>query len=179
MKVKNTLERYGAVTMIFHWMMAILIIGLIGLGLYMVELPINLKKLKLYGWHKEYGILVFMLAIMRIIWRFGNPTPLLPNHMKSWEKLAAHGAHYAFYGFMFALPLTGWMMSSATGLPVSFFGLFVLPDLVAANEQWQQLLIEIHKWLGYGLIATIVGHMGAALQHHYYYKDDILRRMLP
>jgi cytochrome b561 len=80
---------------------------------------------------------------------------------------------------MFAMPLTGWLMSSAAGLPVSFFGWFVLPDLVSANEELRVTLVFIHEWLGYALIAAICMHAAAALQHHFYYKDDILRRMFP
>jgi cytochrome b561 len=177
--IKNTTTRFGAIAMLLHWVIALLMIGLIILGLYMVGLPISLHKLKYYGWHKEFGVLVLMLATVRLAWRFTNTTPLLPPQMPKWEQMAAHGMHYVFYVFMFALPITGWMLSSAAGLPVSFFGLFVLPDLISANEQTRHLLTEIHKWLAYGLIAAICGHTGAALQHHFINKDDILRRMLP
>ena len=106
-------------------------IGLIFLGLYMEPLPIHLHKLKLYGWHKEWGILVLLLATLRVLWRFWSPPPPLPMTMPAWQRLAAHSVHFAFYVFMFALPLSGWMISSAAGLPVSFFGIVVLPDLVA------------------------------------------------
>lgn len=179
MQIKNSLSRYGLVTIIMHWLMAVLIIGLIAIGLYMVRLPISLQKLKLFGWHKEYGILALMLVSVRLGWRFANTVPLLPDHMPRLQKIAAHGAHYIFYVLMFAMPLTGWMMSSATGLPVSFFGLFVLPDLVGVNENLRDALIVTHEWLGYALIAVICAHASAALQHHFYYKDDILKRILP
>ncbi len=179
MEFKNSATRFGMIAMLLHWLMALLMIGLIILGLYMVGLPISLQKLKYYGWHKEFGVLVLMLATVRLAWRFTNTTPLLPPQMPKWEQIAAHSMHYFFYIFMFALPITGWMLSSAAGLPVSFFGLFVLPDLILANEQTRHLLTEIHKWLAYGLIAAICGHVGAALQHHFINKDDILRRMLP
>jgi len=177
--LRNSTLRFGAIAILLHWVIALLMIGLIILGLYMVSLPMNLHKLKYYGWHKEFGVLVLMLATVRLAWRFTNTTPLLPPQMPKWEQLAAHGMHYVFYGFMFALPITGWMLSSAAGFPVSFFGLFVLPDLISTNEQSRHLLTEIHKWLAYGLIAAICGHVGAALQHHFINKDDILRRMLP
>lgn len=177
--LKNSITRFGAIAILLHWVIALLMIGLIILGLYMVSLPMNLHKLKYYGWHKEFGVLVLMLATVRLAWRFSNTTPLLPPQMPKWEQFAAHSMHYVFYGFMFALPITGWMLSSAAGFPVSFFGLFVLPDLISTNENSRHLLTEIHKWLAYGLIAAICGHVGAALQHHFINKDDILRRMLP
>lgn len=179
MEIKNTSKRFGIVAITFHWLMALIIIGLLALGLYMVELPIGALKLKLYRWHKEFGILVLILVSFRIGWRFCNVTPALPSHLAAWQRFAAHAVHYAFYFFMIANPITGWMISSAAGLPVSFFGLFVLPDLVGPSESLRHLLSEVHKWLAYGLIAAIFAHVGAALQHHFIYKDDILRRMLP
>ncbi|HRE31868.1 MAG TPA: cytochrome b [Candidatus Berkiella sp.] len=179
MQLKNTQNRFGTIAMLLHWAMALIMIGMIILGLYMVTLPISLAKLKYYGWHKEWGVLILMLATVRLAWSFSNTVPSLPPQMPKWEQLAAHGMHYVFYGFMFALPITGWMLSSAAGLPVSFFGLFTLPDLIAASEPSRLLLTQIHKWLAYGLIAAICGHAGAALQHHFINKDDILRRMLP
>lgn len=156
--------------------MAILLLALLGLGLYMVGLPINLEKLKLYGWHKEYGILALILVIIRIVWRLGNIAPQLSIPL--WEKLAARAVHWAFYGFMFAMPITGWLITSAAGLPVSFFGLVVLPNLVSPSNDLMKLFQDIHKWLGYGLIATIALHTAAALKHHFINKDNILRRMI-
>ncbi|QLH43384.1 MAG: cytochrome b [Coxiellaceae bacterium] len=179
MRLTNTETRYGMMAILLHWIMAVLMLGLIVLGLYMVRIPISAEKLKLYGWHKEYGFLALFLAMFRIVWRIGNITPLLPSTLPHWQKLAAHTVHWAFYGFMFALPITGWLITSAAGLPASFFGLFVLPDLVAPNHQLQLVFSDIHEWLSYGLIATFCAHVGAALKHHFINKDDILRRILP
>jgi cytochrome b561 len=176
MLIKNSGSHFGVVAILFHWVMAILIIALLILGLYMVRVPISLEKLKLYGWHKEYGMLALLLVVARSIWRVSNLIPLLT--LPWWEKLAARTVHYTFYGFMFAMPLTGWIITSSSGLPVSFFGLFVFPDLISPNTDTMQLFQQIHKWLGYGLIATIVLHSAAALKHHFINKDDILRRML-
>jgi len=176
MRIKNSEKHFGIVAIILHWIMAILLVSLLALGLYMVALPINLEKLKLYGWHKEYGMLALMLAVARSIWRISNMIPQLS--LPWWEKWAARAVHYAFYGFMLAMPLTGWIITSASGLPVSFFGWFVFPDLDSPNPDLMSLFQQIHKWLGYGLIATIFLHTSAALKHHFINKDDILRRML-
>ncbi|VEG90015.1 cytochrome b [Legionella spiritensis] len=176
MRIRNTRDRYGLIAILMHWVLALLMIGLIILGLYMVELPISLQKLKLYGWHKEYGFLVLGLAILRLMWRFINVTPHL--ELPRWESFAAHSVHWTFYGFMFALPVTGWLITSAAALPASFFGLVTLPNLVSPNEDARILYIEIHKWLGYALIAVIFLHIAAALKHHFIDKDDILRRMI-
>jgi cytochrome b561 len=145
----------------------------------MTGLPIGIQKLKLFGWHKEFGILVLFLAILRIAWRLANLLPSLPDYMPYWQRLAARAMHYAFYFFMLAMPLTGWMLSSAAGLPVSFFGLFVLPDLVSADENLRITLAQLHECLGYALILAICGHVGATIQHIIVYKDNILRRIWP
>lgn len=177
--LKNSDVRFGIIAMLFHWVMALLIISLLILGIYMVLLPINPLKLKLYGIHKEWGTVVFMLVVLRLIWRVSNVIPSLPSSMARWEKFAALSMHYLFYFLMLAMPISGWLLSSAAGFPVSFFGLFILPDLVQPNESLRILLTDIHKWLGYGFILAILGHMGAAFEHHFLRKDDIMRRMLP
>ncbi|MBL7478884.1 cytochrome b [Legionella bononiensis] len=177
MHIKNTSSGFGIVAISLHWIIAFLIIGLLILGLYMVNLPISLEKLKLYGWHKEYGFLVLFLAIIRIIWRLSNQMPELALPLL--EKIAARSMHWAFYCFMFAMPITGWLITSSAGLPASFFGLFTLPNLVAPDEHNRVLFEWIHEWLGYALIGAIMLHTAAALKHHFINKDDILRRMLP
>lgn len=175
----NRSDHYGWIAIILHWMMAILIIGLLILGLYMTRLPISLEKLRLYGWHKEWGILVLGLVALRLLWRMTNVLPPFPTNLPYSQKLAARAMHLAFYGFMFILPITGWMMSAAAGLQVSFFGLFLLPNLVTANPALEKLLSLSHEYLAYALIAAIAAHSAAALWHHFFHKDDILRRMLP
>lgn len=176
MLFKNSDSHFGMVAIILHWVMAVLLIGLLALGLYMVRLPINLEKLKLYGWHKEYGFLALFLVIVRLLWRLTNKTPILSLPLL--EKIAARTVHWTFYGLMIAIPITGWLITSAAGLPASFFGLFILPNLIAPDTNLLKLFKETHEWLGYGLIATICLHAAAALKHHFINKDDILRRML-
>lgn len=177
MQIKNSESRFGMIAILLHWAMALLMIGLVVLGLYMKRVPVGLFKLKLYGWHKEYGILILMLAIARLAWRLTNVNPSLAM-LSRFEIIAARAVHWAFYGFMFALPITGWMMTSAAGLAPSFFGLFTLPNIIAPDNHLRILLKEIHEWLAYGLIFTFCGHVGAALKHHFINHDNILRRML-
>ena len=178
MQIKNSSNHYGLVAIMLHWVMAIIIIGLLCLGLYMTGLPTSPQKIKFYGWHKEFGALVFMLAALRILWYVANIKPSL-SMLNTLERFGARAAHWALYGFMFALPLTGWLMSSASGFPVSFFGLFILPDLIAPNDEARHLFAQIHEWLAYGLIAIIILHVLAALKHYLIDRDDILQRMLP
>ena len=176
MQIRNSLNHFGIITIILHWVIAAILIVLLVFGLYMVGLPISLEKLKYYGWHKEYGILALMLAMIRISWRLMNILPSLS--IPVWEKVIARLVHWTFYGFMFAMPISGWLITSSAGLPVSFFGWFVLPNLISPDPILMNLFIQIHQWLGYGLIALICLHTAAALKHHFIDKDDILRRML-
>lgn len=176
MRIKNTEDHFGIVAIFFHWVMAFLIIGMLIIGLYMTSLPEGLKQLKLFGWHKETGILILMLAVARSMWRLANIVPRLD--LPWWEKFAARAVHYAFYVFMFLMPITGWLISSAAGVQVSFFGWFLLPNLIAANHDQMELFANIHTWLAYGLIATIVLHVCAAFKHLLIDKDDIFERML-
>lgn len=176
MKIKNSPTQFGTVAILLHWIMAILLIGLLILGLYMTSLPIGKLKIKLYGWHKEFGMLVLMLVMLRFGWRITNINPSLAN-LPWWERMGAKSVHWAFYVLMFAMPISGWLVTSAAGFPVSFFGWFVIPNLIGPSEEMRSFFSEIHEWLAYGLIAIIFLHTGAALKHHFIDKDDILRRM--
>lgn len=177
MQFKNSEQRFGWMTMGLHWLMALLILGMLTLGLYMVTLPISLQKLKLYGWHKEYGFVILALAFFRLSWRLINVNPRLSLPLL--EQIAARSMHWALYGFLFAMPITGWLITSASGINASFFGLFTIPNLIGPNNELLGWFRWMHQWLAYGLIAAITLHSLAALKHHFYDKDDILRRMLP
>lgn len=177
--LRNTQYQYGSIAIFFHWVIAVLIVVLLILGLYMTGLPVSLRKLKFYGWHKELGILVLGLVVLRVAWRIANVTPSLRAYMPMWEAMAARVVHWAFYLLMGILPVTGWIMSSAAGLPVSFFGLFVLPDWVKPNEHLRIAFQNLHAYLAYILMALICLHVVAALKHHFINKDDIMRRILP
>jgi len=180
--IDNTTDRYGAIAILFHWSMALIVIGLAALGLYMVTLPdvgFNTKKIMLILYHKEFGMLVLALLAVRLAWRVTHILPQLVARLPDWQKIAARVVHLSFYALMFALPMTGWLMSSVAGIPVSLFGLFTLPDLLPRDDYLFQRFIDVHKWLGYALILLIFVHVGAALMHHFVFKDDTLRRMLP
>ncbi len=182
MTIKNTEGHYGVIAILFHWSMALLVIGLAALGLYMVTLPdvgFNTKKIVLILYHKEFGLSAFVLLVARLGWRVTQVLPQLVAHLPDWQKIAARFVHLCFYALLSALPISGWIMSSAAGIPVSFFGLFTLPDLVGSDDYLFHRFIDIHKWLGYVLILFIFVHVGAALRHHLVFKDDTLRRMLP
>jgi len=180
--LENSEDRYGSIALLFHWSMALLVIGLAALGLYMVNLPdvgFNTKKVTLVLFHKEFGVFALLLLATRLSWRIAQVLPRLVDALPNWQKIAARFVHLSFYGLLLALPITGCLMSSAAGIPVSFFGLFMLPDLVHRSDDLFQLYTAIHKWLSYVLILFIFVHAGAALRHHFIFKDDTLRKMLP
>jgi cytochrome b561 len=180
--LENREDRYGAIALLLHWSMAVLVVGLAALGLYMVTLPdvgFNTKKVTLVLYHKEFGVLALVLLATRLAWRVTHILPRLVEHLPDWQKIAARFVHLSFYALLFALPMTGYFMSSAAGIPVSFFGLFMLPDLVHRDNELFRQYIAIHKWLAYVLILFIFVHAGAALRHHFVNKDDTLRKMLP
>lgn len=180
--LKNAQHRYGAVAMALHWVMALLLSALVVLGLYMTRLPdvgFDTRKIRLVLCHKQLGILALTLVALRLLWRLGNILPQLVQTLPDWQKVAARFVHLCLYALMLALPLTGWLMSSATGIPVSFLGLFTLPDLLPYDDRMFHTLVDVHRYLGYSLIACMAAHIGAALRHHWLLRDNTLKKMLP
>ena len=180
--IENREDRYGAVALLFHWSMALLVIGLAALGLYMVTLPdvgFDTKKVTLVLYHKEFGVLALVLLAVRLSWRVTQVLPRLVDNLPDWQQITARFVHLSFYGLLIALPVTGSLLSSAAGIPVSFFGFFMLPDFVHRDGDLFQTYATIHKCLGYALVLFILLHAGAALRHHFVFKDDTLRKMLP
>lgn len=176
---QSTPSRYSAVAQGFHWIIAALIVTQFTLAWMADDLPLGVRKLALLARHKSFGMTILMLAILRLAWRLFNHPPELPSHMSRIETLLARGTHILFYIFLFAMPLTGWLMSSAKNFSVSWFGVFTWPDLIGKNEQAFDLLKETHETLSWLLLATAILHVLAALKHHFWDKDDVLKRMLP
>jgi len=172
-------NRYTRTAISLHWLVALALLGTFALGVYMHELPLSPHKLKLYSWHKWAGVTIFMLVLVRLGWRLTHTPPALPASMPAPLQLAAHAAHWVLYALMFAIPLSGWLMSSAKGFTTVWFGLLPLPDLVAKDAALGDLLKEVHEVLNFTLLAMVVAHAGAALKHHLIDHDDVLTRMLP
>ncbi|MBE2259794.1 MAG: cytochrome b [Rhodobacteraceae bacterium] len=172
-------KRYTFPAITLHWLMAVLLIGLFGLGLYMSDLPLSPDKLMFYSWHKWAGVSAFLLVLLRLAWRVGHPPPPLPEAMPRWQQAASHGLHHLLYLLMVAIPLTGWLMSSAKGFQTVYFGIVPLPDLLGKDKELGELLEDIHSALNFGLAGLVVAHVIAALKHHLVDRDDVLSRMLP
>lgn len=170
---------YTAVAKLFHWGMALVIIGLLALGFVMTGLPLSPEKLQYYAWHKWAGVSIFMLVWLRLAWRLLNPPPAYPDSMSPLLQRLAHGGHALLYGLMIIIPLSGWLLSSAKGVQTVWFGVLPLPDLLEKDKAMGRLLHEVHEFLNFVLLFLLAGHVAAALKHHWMDRDDILKRMLP
>ncbi|MCB2099545.1 MAG: cytochrome b, partial [Rhodobacterales bacterium] len=149
--LRNTHDRFGLVAQALHWAMAGLIVVLVPLGVYMHELPLSPRKLELYGLHKSLGMTLLGLAVLRILWRLMDPPPPPVAGAPAWQNRAAGAVHLALYGLMVAMPLSGWIMSSAANFPVSVFGLFTAPNLVGPDKGLEDLAKGVHFALGLAL----------------------------
>lgn len=166
--------RYNAGARALHWAIAVLVLVNLAIG-FGHEL---FEGVRLIPIHKSIGLTVLALTVLRIAWRLGSQRPSLPLGTPSWETAAAHSVHAAFYGLMIALPLSGWLFSSAGKYPLSWFGLFELPKFaVAKDSALYALTREGHEVLGLVWIALIVLHVAAALRHHFVLRDGVLRSM--
>jgi cytochrome b561 len=171
-------NRYHPVSIALHWLLALAIVGALGVGLYMTSLPMSPTRLKLYNWHKWAGVLILALSAARLLWRLVRRPPAeLP--MAAWQQKASRAAHAALYLLFFAVPLAGWAYSSAAGFPVVLFGVLPLPDWVPANRELAESIKPLHKWLAYALATVVVVHVAGALKHHFIDRDGLLLRMLP
>src|SRR5579863_5067280 len=179
MAMRNTTHRWGTLAQLFHWVIVLLIVAQFTLATLWDDLPNGPKKLTLLARHKSIGITVLILALLRLGWRWANPTPALPDDLTPYERTLARLTHALLYVLLFAVPLTGWMMSSARGFPVSWFGFFQLPDLVPKNKSIYDALLETHEALQWVLYSVVALHVLAALKHHFMLKDNVLKRMLP
>ncbi len=174
-----TNDRYGGVAIAFHWLLAIMITASFAVGLYMVSLTMSPTRIKLYNWHKWAGMTIFTLAALRLYWRLTHPAPALPSSMPRWQALAAHATHIALYVLFFAVPLTGWIYSSAAGFPIVWFGLIPLPDLVGKDRELAEFLKPFHWMTAYALASLVVLHILAVVKHLVMDDDNLLGRMLP
>jgi cytochrome b561 len=162
-----------------HWLIVALIAVQATLGVTGRLLPLGVEKLAVLARHKSIGITILGLAALRLLWRWLNPAPPLPSNLRPYERFLAHFTHTALYVLLFAMPVSGWIMSSARGFPVSWFSLYQLPDLVPKSRTLYDSMVTTHAVLAIALALTVALHIAGALKHHFVLKDDTLRRMLP
>ena len=170
---------YTNTAIALHWLVFVLIACGFTLAVYMVGLPLSPQKLKYFSWHKWIGVTVFLLAVVRLAWRLTHTAPALPATMPPWQRRAAAANLVALYALILVIPPTGWLYSSATGVPTVYLGLVQLPDLLAKDKELAEQLKLVHVTLNFTMLALVIVHAAAALKHHFVDRDDVLRRMLP
>jgi cytochrome b561 len=170
--------RYGYVAQSMHWVTFALLVVQVTLGKIADDLTVGLERLVVMSRHKSFGITILALAILRLAWRWIDRPPPLPA-MPGWQRFAAHVSHYGLYVLLFALPLSGWLMSSAANRPVSWFGLVQLPDFVAPDKALQEWMHDAHHFLIWTLFVLVAAHIAGALKHQFIDRDGLLFRMLP
>ncbi len=176
---KNTSSAYGRISKLLHWLSALTVIGLFGLGLWMVELTYyDDWYRKGPDLHRSTGILLMLAMLARLLWLVwaGKPRPL-PSH-RPWEVCLAHCTHIALYGVVFAMGVTGYLISTADGRAVAVFDWFSIPSSGEWVDNQEDVAGEVHEWLAYTLIAMVVVHAAAAIKHHILDRDETLKRML-
>lgn len=168
---------YGRTAVALHWIIALLIVIAFTVGLTMVDMRLSPQKAKVFAYHKWIGITVLALVLVRAAWRATHAGPAeLP--MPGWQRLAARATHVLLYALMLAIPLVGWMYTSAAGFPVVYLKLVQLPDLVSKDKEVAELLKLVHKVLAWSLSGVVALHVAAALKHHFINRDATLKRML-
>jgi cytochrome b561 len=170
---------YSSFAKALHWVMALGIFGLVVLGSVMSDMDFSPEKLQYFSWHKWAGVTVFMLVWIRLLWRLISPPPPNPESMSVNMQRLAHAGHLALYALMLIIPITGWLMSSAKGVPTVWFGIVQLPDVIGKDKALGHLLEDVHGTLSWTLVTLVAGHIAAALKHHFIDRDDTLRRMAP
>ena len=170
-------EKPGAAEWATAAISAVFVIGLLAAGLWMVDLPFSLLKLQVYAWHKWLGLTVLLLTLVRLAWRWRSPPPELPSTVMRWERRVAPYFHRALLCLLLAQPVIGWLMSSAGGVTVFWFGVVPLPDLVPRNQSLFAALRTAHALLAWALIVLITIHMLAVVRHDILRRDGIFRRM--
>ena len=171
-------ESYTTPAIALHWLLALALVAMLALGTWMTSLPLSPLRLKLYNWHKWAGVVVLALSLLRLGWRLTHRPPA-PVAMATWQRRAAGYSHAAMYALFVAVPLAGWAYSSAAGFPVVLFGLWPLPDFVAADRTLAEAIRPLHRTLAWALAALIGLHVAAALHHQFVPRDGPLRRMRP
>lgn len=171
--------RYTYPAIALHWLMACLIVAVYFMGLSIDDFPVGPDRIVFVTWHKWLGVTIALLWFIRVSVRLRNQPPALPASSPAWQNQLANLTHIALYLLMIAIPVSGWLMSSAKGYTTTFFGLFDLPNLLEKDKPLAHTLKEAHELLANTLMILVVAHIGAALKHQFVDKDNLLERMRP
>lgn len=179
MRWKNTPTRFGSVSIMLHWLVAIALYGMFALGLWMVTLGYY------DSWyhpapelHKSIGITLFAVMVLRVIWRFISPPPKPLSSYSALTRVSAVAVHLLLYGILFAIFISGYLISTADGKPIEVFGVLSVPATLEGFGEQADLAGDIHLWLAWSVVILSALHGLAALKHHFVDRDSTLKRML-
>ncbi|CAN7418721.1 cytochrome b [Pararhizobium sp. LjRoot235] len=180
--LRNRQDTFGWGTIVLHWMIALLIVGLIVLGYVMTRPDVDPElQFSLYQWHKSFGMTALALAFIRLVWWLANVHPDPVASLSGFERRASSVTHAFLLALTIAVPLAGWAIASTSTLniPTLFFNRVLIPHLpMEKSESAEIFWSDAHAWLAYGLAGLVLLHAGAALLHHFWHRDEVLRRML-
>ena len=175
----RNVDRWGPVSQALHWLVVLGILAMAVIGLTMVDMRSSPDKVRLFALHKSIGLTILALVALRLSWRWYAGTPKAIPTIPRWQHAVANLSHAGLYVLLLAVPLSGWVMNSAAGFPLWWFGLFRVPALVARDHALHELTETVHETLFWALILLALVHAGAALYHHLFQRDATLARMLP
>lgn len=179
--LRNSKYSFGLVSILFHWIIALIFLGQICFGYLMTRVSDYTLQFNLFQWHKSFGFLVLGLSALRLVWKFANIRPEDPESLSPLERSAAHAAHMFLYIALFLIPLTGWAIASSSPLqiPTFMFNLVVIPQLpLEVSDSAEAFWTASHAYLAYFSAFVAACHILAALHHHFWKRDTILTRML-
>lgn len=174
--LRDNYNNLGRISIVNHWLLAALMIGMLVFGLVLEEMPRGAGKRELMGLHKSIGILILFLGMWRVGWRLVQAFPTPAGDSKNWEKRIAKIVHIVLLAGILLMPLSGYLMSSAGGKDINVFGLFVMPN-ITDSKALGDFSHSFHGYFPYFLIALIILHVAAAIKHHFISKDNTLKRM--
>lgn len=179
MRWNNTTSSWGWISILFHWLSALVIVGLFALGLWMVDLTYYDDWYRTApDIHRSVGILLLIATVLRLLWRKSSVIPAdLPSH-KTWERQSAHIAHIAMYVLLFAIMISGYLISTADGRSIHVFNWFEIPASLHGITNQEDIAGEIHFYLAVALISLAVIHSAGALKHHFIDRDNTLKRII-
>jgi len=174
--IRNSTSTYGSVAKFFHWVLFVLIGGMLVFGYFLDDFPKDVQPLT-YNIHKLTGLTILLLMVLRLCWKLINPTPVLPADTKPWERKAEHLVQYGLYFFLLLMPIVGWIGSCAAGHPPRL-GDFEFNLPIAQSKTVDDVAFWLHNNIALVLIALVSIHFVAALFHYFIKRDNVLRRML-
>lgn len=178
MKLGNSAGRWGLVSRLLHWFMAVTIIFMLGLGTTMINTRLSPLKLEMFMVHKSIGMLLLLAIIIRILWRLINPAPNAPSFFSTLQKRLVFFGQLFMYLLMLCIPISGWVINSAANFPLQWFGLFQIPAITDPSLVIEDYAKTIHLVMVSTLAAVAFVHIASALHHHWLLRNDVLRRML-